>query len=506
MSSNQFENTFVESTIKNDSSLEEIESSDTELLENYDILQNKYDKLVKELVELKKKDNLTANRKDVYKFEVNNVFYILSFDRTKASYKFGITGDINKRLQTYRTSNPQTHIKYLVYTDKNQDIENMFKTLSKIKSSLVFNSSEIVCGDLKNIIKCITNIIDMLDDTPHRICSQTELNMYNSIIENDDIILYGNKLKQPEIQLPNWDKPFKIKDEPYLEYDDNNNVTRKKCTKCNLVKIPEHFHKKIGKPGNLSSQCILCRNSGIDYVEIEEKMCIKCNVTKSIDKFYQSRTSVDKYENSCKDCRFLKPELIKNTIKNEPIDNTDYTSIYEEHIQIELRKTKSKIYIKYDENNNIICKSCSQCKLIKPSDKFYSKIGVIGNLSCMCIACKLKDTSKISEKKCTKCEKTKNVTDYYTSKLSKDGYENICKECRFPEKEVIKDEPVIENQPFQEFVRRTKPQLVYDDNNNLIQKSCSKCKQLKPVSNFQKQTGRLGGLRSQCTPCRQASR
>lgn len=448
-------------------------------------------KMLEKYNELKKKDNLTSNRKKVHKFEVGNVFYLLSFDRTNPSYKFGITNDINKRLQTYRTSNPMTHVKYLMYTDDNENVENMFKKLCKSDKSLVYNSSELVCGELKAIIKDIETVT-ILSDAESRVCLQEELNMYNDIIENDEYILYGEKLKQPEEQIAGWEKPFKPNPVPFIEYDDNKNVIRKKCTKCCVIKAAVYFYKKQGRPGNLSSQCMLCTNTK-DYVEITEKKCKKCDVTKPVKDFYPSRVSVDKYENTCATCRFPPSKLIKTKV--ESTDN--YKSVNDPDIRELVKGMHSKVYVEYDDDKNVIKKSCGSCNLIKPLDKFAKKMGVIGNVDTTCIDCSDESNEYILQKQCIKCKTVKNVECFNACKRSTDGYNHMCIKCAYP---VTKEDCV---DKLNTFVTKNNRQIAIecDKDNNIVRKNCSTCKVVKPASEFYKQTGRLGGLSSKCKQC-----
>ena len=267
--------------------------------------ENAYIKLNKSNFLTMKESNIISKRKNVYKFPIRKAFYVVSFDKYKSVYKFGITNDINERLRTYRTSNPWLHIKYLLYTDCNANIEESYKSLCTQRGRLSYNSSELVCDEIDNIIHDVIKIANIFDEE-YMTCPQSELEKYNNDIENCDIILHGDKLKTV-IETPNWDKPLVLKETPHIECDEKGQVLRKKCTSCKVIKPANHFHKQPGRPGNLTSHCIICRNTPIKTVkEITEKQCKQCEKTKPVSEFYTSRRSDDKYEGRCKLCRFPK--------------------------------------------------------------------------------------------------------------------------------------------------------------------------------------------------------
>lgn len=80
--------------------------------------------------------------------------------------------------------------------------------------------------------------------------------------------------------------------------------------------------------------------------------------------------------------------------------------------------------------------------------------------------------------------KTSNVASFIPSQTSKPVSQKS-----------LPEEPNTFKQP------RCAIQIKYDDKGNVVSKSCSTCKQIKPSSKFSIQTGKLGNLRSQCKSC-----
>ena len=101
-------------------------------------------------------------------------------------------------------------------------------------------------------------------------------------------------------------------------------------------------------------------------------------------------------------------------------------------------------------------------------------------------------------KECCKCHEIKEVSEFSKDKSKKDGIRTTCKECdnkRHSEeyykqnvnKERIQQRGIIRN---------------YDDNGNLISKECSKCHEIKEVSEFNKDKSKKDGVATACKECK----
>jgi hypothetical protein len=141
--------------------------------------------------------------------------------------------------------------------------------------------------------------------------------------------------------------------------------------------------------------------------------CSICKIDKQLSEFY-IRSETGNYRKDCKECLGKrKIELRKkNTIINK-----------------EKLKTIDKTQIK----------TCSNCNKEKQLSEFSISPANKTGFYSWCLVCSRKkyknqkkniiQYTKNDVKKCTQCNKTKNIFENFRIKHSKDGYSNICKEC-----------------------------------------------------------------------------
>lgn len=87
----------------------------------------------------------------------------------------------------------------------------------------------------------------------------------------------------------------------------------------------------------------------------------------------------------------------------------------------------------------------------------------------------------VSTKRCTKCNKTRPVTDFRVDNSRKDGRQSVCIECKVPE-----------------HYAKIKEQQSLDLVNK---KRCAKCLKIYDKSNFSSSADGRGNLRSYCKNC-----
>lgn len=128
---------------------------------------------------LENKHNNLLHKRTCYKFEQGPSFYII--ERENNTYKIGITKDINDRLSKYRTLCPNSKLRYLVYCDKSNLIEDML--LSRFDFYKEQINHEVLVGlDLSQIIYAVNASIDLCKFS-FNIVSQEQLDKYNHPIE-----------------------------------------------------------------------------------------------------------------------------------------------------------------------------------------------------------------------------------------------------------------------------------------------------------------------------------
>lgn len=108
----------------------------------------------------------------------------------------------------------------------------------------------------------------------------------------------------------------------------------------------------------------------------------------------------------------------------------------------------------------------------------------------------------IEEKRCSKCDETKLVSEFHRNKTSKDGYKRWCKECR-------KDETKRYREKHREVINARKREAYYNSKKFVKEKSeeqlkqgsktCTQCSMSKGILQFRERAN--GGFYSICREC-----
>ncbi len=143
-------------------------------------------------------------------------------------------------------------------------------------------------------------------------------------------------------------------------------------------------------------------------------------------------------------------------------------------------------------------KKCSRCNLSKPINEFSkSKVSSDG-LSAWCKNCHLSYVLEYREKnkrrerielvnatkECPKCGQLKSIKDFYKTKVTKDGFQTLCKAC-------IKNYHT-------ELAKKHKERM---NTKEIIEKECSQCGQVKSIKNFHKHIQQQDGYSPYCNEC-----
>ena len=150
-------------------------------------------------------------------------------------------------------------------------------------------------------------------------------------------------------------------------------------------------------------------------------------------------------------------------------------------------------------------KKCIRCHKTKELTEFYSDRSRGDGLSTKCKKCeyecrklrheKLQSRTPdkipyIESKRCSKCGQLKPVGDFYASTRNRDGYSCHCKLCVQNQKQSYHRRLAARRQSE---IRRTDT------------KKCPKCRQVKRVSEFYKAVGKVDGYRALCKECDSSS-
>ena len=292
-------------------------------------INEKYQELINELNETKKKLETTENlvkaydesnrtitkkyrqvqlnhqaylrHKELYKLKTGPCVYIIDMKKTydeeeTMRYKIGQTGDITSRVSGFRTSNPFCKVISVVYTDKNIDLEKSMKI--KYEQQLLPNNSEFVSGVSKEILKeDLFKIADILN--------------LNYTMETDDELQKFNR----HILL---EKDVEEVDDDKVDHKD-----RKRCgglthktEESRMQPFSNFFKHKAHKDGH-SRLCKECYLVGVygdkrkrrkviaipDHDSSVQKWCNLCENLKEHKEFYPDKMKKDGLNANCIACK-----------------------------------------------------------------------------------------------------------------------------------------------------------------------------------------------------------
>ena len=190
------------------------------------------------------------------------------------------------------------------------------------------------------------------------------------------------------------------------------------------------------------------------------KRCVRCKETKSTDQFRRGNNS-DGLHSWCHDC------------------NREY------------ERGRRRTAPKYNVDSTVLEKCCSRCKEIKPADQFNRDRKNKDGLQAWCKPCWTEHRASVDhdvdptvrEKLCSRCKEVKPVGRFSSYRTAKDGLCSWCKDC------------------VNEHGRERSGKLNYDVDPTLREKHCSRCKEIKPVDQFDRQRRSRDGLQHRCKSC-----
>ncbi|MHC4665002.1 MAG: hypothetical protein ACYS9T_03465 [Planctomycetota bacterium] len=153
----------------------------------------------------------------------------------------------------------------------------------------------------------------------------------------------------------------------------------------------------------------------------------------------------------------------------------------------------------------VALKRCSRCHKTKELTEFYHDRSRNDGLSSKCKKCeyacrkvryeRLRNRTpdkipNIASKRCSKCGGVKPVAEFYRVLRNKDGYNNWCKVCCQEQEQFY----------HRRLAARRKSEIRHADT-----KKCPKCADVKPISEFLKAVGKVDGHRALCRECDSSS-
>lgn len=193
-----------------------------------------------------------------------------------------------------------------------------------------------------------------------------------------------------------------------------------------------------------------------------QKRCSRCKEVKGNDQFSRGRNG-DGLHSWCKPC------------------------VTEYNRERALRRDKAS----YDVDPALIEKLCGKCRKIKPAGQFNRDRHNNDGLGAWCKVCWKEHRAScdydidptIYEKCCSRCKLVKPVDQFSPYRTSKDGLCSWCKSCA------------------NEHSRERGRKLNYDVDQTIRDKYCSRCKETKPVGEFDRQRRSRDGLQTRCRTC-----
>jgi len=281
--------------------IDKMQLSMSSLVNENSLLKNNY-------LSLEKTHDSLLKKRNYHKFKKGNCVYIVKDDwREKEYLKFGKTGNINDRLQDYRTFAPECKILFLVYLENNELLENCIK--SKYENILTHLNHECLLNiESEKLSKVIIQLIKFLN---MEATIDNTLDFYNNPYEKiDNNKLKDNKLKDNLIEdnliEDNIKNNIVIESEDDnqsdLESEDNEIIieTKKedqeyKCELCDKVyKLEGNLKNHVAKVHDKkeidnTNKCHICNKILSDkgklnrHIEtVHEKVNkVKCNICKN---------------------------------------------------------------------------------------------------------------------------------------------------------------------------------------------------------------------------------
>jgi hypothetical protein len=230
------------------------------------------------------------------------------------------------------------------------------------------------------------------------------------------------------------------------------------------------------------------------------KQCSKCKELKDESEFNKNPIRKDKLSVWCKDCWRI------------------YARERSEQIRSPIKKYNNKDL--HRVTRGVKQKRCSRCKELKDESEFRKNRRRKDGLCVWCKKClrnyaqkRYLENSKhfrrylryeeshrtndgMKQKRCNKCEKWKDESEFARHRYSKDGLSHVCKECKrvYAREHNNKEGKGLKNKYY-----------IYGECHRVVegvkQKLCTKCKRWKAESDFYKELRCKDGLRYVCKEC-----
>lgn len=126
-------------------------------------------------------------------------------------------------------------------------------------------------------------------------------------------------------------------------------ILEKLCINCNKTKSTLEFHKQVNNKDGFCNLCITCNNiyRKENIIIINNKKCNKCNIIKEVQYFHKSISKKDGYATICKNCS---NESKKNNLENRK--NYEHLRYINDPIYKIIKILRSRLY-KYLKTKNI---------------------------------------------------------------------------------------------------------------------------------------------------------
>jgi hypothetical protein len=333
--------------------------------------------LKKQVSQISKVHDEMCKKRNYHKFKKGHCFYVVKDDwREKDYFKFGITSNINDRLQDYRTIVPECKILFLVYLENNKILEDCIK--NKYKDILTHQNHEyIISINIDELIITTKKLLKFLhiDNT-----IEEKLELYNNPYEISNL----NFVNKDVIKECKNNVEFKEEDEKDEEENNEDEELKHKDEKDEEVKHEKDNEEEDNEEEDNEDEKDEEELVNVDEIKkIESSYKFVCNVC---DKSYKTEKG------------------LSNHMKNE------------HNIFIEVLSKYDKFT---DKENNKKCVSCD--KIYSSISKLKRHIDIIhyNSEKVNCNLCNLELNSKdslrshiklVHEKanvvKCKLCEKT----------------------------------------------------------------------------------------------------
>jgi prophage antirepressor-like protein len=351
-----------------------------------------------ELNKIKKNHHSILKKRSYHKFKVGKCFYIWMYPECEQKkFKVGMSSDINDRLKTYRVSNPELKLVYLVYLNENSFLEDAI--LLRLDKYRVEKNHELIRLSGGTIIESARFILEYFK-IEHT--EEEELHLYNKMIYTN---IEGDKKYDGNENIPEEERPKLV----FMD-EEGNELTFRTCPKCEKHLSLENFSKNPDRKNNVDVYCKDCCK--IKYVNAKLK---------------------DKKDKEMKECtKCLK--VIEKSEFNNRIGSSDGLSS-------ECKKCALEMYYKRAENREYIeapeVKCCLKCKENKPLTEFGKKKDSVDGYNPNCKPCwsiianseSKKKVPAPSHKTCNKCGINKAINEFWKRASYKDGYLNTCGKC-----------------------------------------------------------------------------